>query len=260
MVVINLTRRIYRILVLTLWFVIMFIVALFCCWGKFRAIKRITNITHIWAKGIAKILGIKLEIEGDTHSYKNKLIIANHSSYLDIIVHAALFPIRFTPKNDIRKWPILGQYIEASRPIWIDRSSRQKAKLLIKEFTKTIKHGIPLIVYPEGSTSDNRGDLLKFKTTSFEVAKNCSSSLLPLICYFEDTIDNKPLAWYGDMTFLPHLWRVLAYKEIRVTVKILPEIKINESENRKELALRAYEIMNKSFHEVAESRKNTTIK
>ncbi|UDQ97826.1 lysophospholipid acyltransferase family protein [Lentisphaerota bacterium WC36G] len=251
MLFLRIIRRTYRIIALTFWFTVMFMVALFCCFGDYRAVKRITKITHFWAKGIARIISLKIIVNGEIpKDFTNKLIIANHSSYLDIIVHAALFPIRFTPKAEIRRWPILGLYIESSRPIWVNRTSRQKAKELIKEFAKTIQHGIPLIVYPEGTTSNNRSSLLKFKTTSFEVAKQCKASLLPIVCLFRDTVDNKPLAWYGDMTLLPHLWRILGYKKMTVEVKILNDITIEKEKNRKQIAEEAYQILNINFLEV----------
>ncbi len=257
MFIIKLTRRLYRIVLLTLWFTIMFIISFCCSFGGFKAIKRATKTTHIWAKGIAKILNIKISVIGDKNNYKNSLIIANHSSYLDIIVHASLFPIRFAPKSDIRKWPILGQCIKTSRPIWIDRTSRQKTKEIMEKFADTIENGIPLIVYPEGTTSNNRGDLLKFKTTPFEVAKKCSPSLLPVLSFYNETVDNQPLAWYESMTLLPHLWRVLAYKNIHVTVKILDVIKINKDESRKELAKKSYDIMDRKFKELVKECSHT---
>ncbi len=256
MFIIKLTRRLYRLILLILLFTVMFIISFCCCFGGFKAVKRATKTTHIWAKGIAKILNLKISVIGDTNNYKNSLIIANHSSYLDIIVHASLFPIRFTPKSDIRKWPILGQCIKTSRPIWIDRTSRQKAKVAMNKFADTIENGIPLIVYPEGTTNDNRGELLTFKTTLFEVAKKCSSSLLPIISFYDETNDKQSLAWYGEMKLLPHLWQILAQKNMHVTVKILPEIKIRNDENRKELAKRAYEIMNSNFKELAKKCEN----
>lgn len=62
-----------------------------------------------WARGSARIFNFEIEVHGDPQQFPGGLIVSNHQGYLDILTHAAIFPIRFAPKMEMRKWPVLGR-------------------------------------------------------------------------------------------------------------------------------------------------------
>jgi lyso-ornithine lipid O-acyltransferase len=77
-------------------------------------------------------------------------------------------------------------------------------------------------LFPEGSTSPGDG-LMEFKKTLLESAVRSRCRVLPVAIkylavdgarYDESTRDT--VAWYGDMTFFPHLVRLAATKSIEV--------------------------------------------
>jgi 1-acyl-sn-glycerol-3-phosphate acyltransferase len=221
------------------------IICSYACWtrrGGWDGIKRVSFCTRYWGASVAWILGIKVKVTGDADNFSGGLIVSNHLGYIDVFVHASLFPIRFTPKADIRKWPLLGHYVGVSRPIWIDRSSRHKSHKTAKEFEATMAHGIPLLVYPEGTSTDGLHGVLPFKSTAFESVTDKKFPILPILITYKPTEDGKPVAWYGDMTMLPHLWRVLGYRSITAEVHILPQV-VPAGQNRKELAAQVHKIM-----------------
>lgn len=246
-------RRILKILAILLWLPLIGVFSFFMQIGGWSGIKRVSYCTRVWGYVITKIFNIKIKVYGNPADFKGGLIVSNHLGYLDPLVHSALFPVRFAPKKDIRSWPVLGWYLSVSHPIWVDRSARQKSKELEIMFEETIAHDIPLLIYPEGTSSSGEEGILRFKSTSFESASEINCPILPLITTYNKAPDGKLLAWYGDEPILSNLWRVLGYKKIYVEVRILP-IVMPERRSRKELAEYVHQVMEKEYWKV----KNTS--
>ena len=161
-------RRIYRILFIFVWNSIIWPALLIArCSSYWKGQRKLGTISLVWGKGLARVLGFKIKVIGDLDDFKGGLVVSNHTGYVDIIVHAAIWPIRFAPKKSIRKWPFLGWFIASGRPIWIDRSSPRKAKNVARQFEETMLNGVPLLVYPEGTSTTGKDGILKFKVNSF---------------------------------------------------------------------------------------------
>jgi 1-acyl-sn-glycerol-3-phosphate acyltransferase len=54
------------------------------------------------------------------------LIVANHSSWLDISIITSLAPVVFVAKSEIARWPFFGLLAEASAHVFVERDRRQK--------------------------------------------------------------------------------------------------------------------------------------
>ena len=242
-------RRLYRMCLLVGWFLFMALISLPFKIGGWNSIRRVCFCTRLWGSGIARIVGIRIRVRGDLNNFRGGLIVSNHQSYLDIIIHAAVFPIRFMPKSDIRSWPFLGWYLGISRPIWVNRSSRQESSLLCRQMCDTMEHQIPLIIYPEGTTTHGKSGLLPFKSTPFEAVASTSLPLLPIITVFSDPPDGKSLAWIGDDTLMPHLWRILGYSRIEVEIHPLPVL-LPEGRSRKDLANDVHAMMETAYWKI----------
>jgi 1-acyl-sn-glycerol-3-phosphate acyltransferase len=246
-------RRILKFFLLTVWMIIIWIAVLLCSFGNYWKVqRRFGKLTVIWGSGLAWIFGIKIKIVGDIGDFKGGLVVSNHTGYVDILVHAAVFPIRFAPKSSIRNWPLIGWFVRSGRPIWVDRSSPRKAKIVAQQFKDSMDNGIPLLVYPEGTSTSGRDGILKFKSTPFAAAGENNNWILPAIIRYGDTPDGKPVAWYGDMTLLPHLWRIMGYKEIQAEVTIMKPFK-PDGRDRKELAEYTHKIMTEEYEKIFKS-------
>ncbi|MDD3118282.1 MAG: lysophospholipid acyltransferase family protein [Victivallales bacterium] len=244
-----LVRRIFRLVLLLCWLPVIGLISLPFKLGGWNSIRRVGFCARIWGRGIAKILHLKIKVFGDPHAFRGGLIVSNHQGYLDIITHAAVFPLRFSPKSDIRSWPFLGWYLGISRPVWVDRSNKQKSKELLEEFIATMEHHIPLIIYPEGTSSDGRSGLLPFKSTPFAAIAETNLPIMPIITVFGPMPDGKTVAWHGTQELLPHAWRIMGYPEIRAEIHIMPLI-YSEGRSRKELADYVHDIMERKYYEI----------
>jgi 1-acyl-sn-glycerol-3-phosphate acyltransferase len=239
----SLLRATLKIILMILWLFCTGIFGLFVCWGGWRTIRYMSKAAKLWSTGIAKIINLKIEHHGNVPEVSG-IIISNHQSYIDIITTSSLFNIRLAPAVAIRKWPVLGLYFRLSRPIWVDRKSRQTAKKTMKEFIETIKHNINLLVFPEGKISDGSNGLQVFKSTTFEAAVLGDCSVVPILIHYRD----KNVCW-TKWKLSKHLWNVLKMKRIIVDVHFFDPIEANGMD-RKSLARHVHDVMDKKYKEL----------
>ncbi len=241
-------RKVFRIFRLIIWFMIIQIKTLHRQRGKTEDEKIAIGAEYagIWARGILKILNINVTLHGKIPDEKGILLVSNHQSYADILIHASLTGVRFAPKKEIKDWFFLGSYVAISHPVWIDRKSAAKSAATLKEFEHTLAIGVPLIVYPEGTTTDGLHGLLPFKSTPFEAVLKDKRPILPLITVYHVPCGTMNPAWYGDQTLLPHVWQFLGLKEIQVDV-YFSDIVQPQTDNRKQLAEEIRLLMLKAY-------------
>lgn len=192
------------------------------------------------------------------------LYVSNHCSYIDIIVLGVLMEVRFTPKSDLKSWPILGALTNLSLPVYIDRKPskivEQRARI-----KKVIASGDNIIIFPEGTT--NNGRFIKpFKSSLFSVVESDGQgndiadkqvSIKPIAIKYnkvdgkaisEDNVDM--VAWHGDMEFVPHFWDILKARGIEVEVIRHQAVFLDGFESRKELAEYCQDIISKTVGEI----------
>ena len=233
---IKLCRRLFRLFLLLPWLIWMAVVS----WrtshsrDQWKSIRGMAHYIQIWGRGLLWIFNIKLHVHPEGAAYHGGLVVSNHMGYVDIFVHSALCGMRFCPKADVRNWPVLGWYAGLTHPIWIDRKSRLKSKEALEEFSATLEHGVPLIVYPEGTSTDG-SQVLPFKTSSFELAAAKGFPVQPIVTFYRvpDGVDSP--CWYTDIGIIPHLWQLVGIPEIHCDVYVLPQI-LPEGKDRKEIA------------------------
>ena len=204
--------------------------------------------TKRWAAGTAALIGMKIDVIGDPGAAAGKLVVSNHTGYLDVLAEGALFPVRFAPQAEMRRWPFFGPFTALSRPVWVDRKNRSRSKETAREIAETLEMKLAMLVYPEGTSTDGRHGLLPFKSTAFEAAIEAGADLLPVLVFHEPAGGEAfDAAWHGNAAFLPHVKGVLGLKGIRTCVYIMPELSPRAGEDRKELAARMHREMSDHY-------------
>lgn len=244
----ELLRKIYRIPVFLLWFVC---VAVFCRLFNHgaKASERSLAWTLVWARVSAWIFNLKIHVAGDPAAFKGGLIAANHQGVLDILVLASVFKIRFAPKAEMRRWPLIGFLTGCNKPVWIDRSTPRKAKESAEAMCRTMRSGQAMMVFPEGTTSDGKEGLLPFKSTAFQAAIDAGCSVLPVIISYDANCRSR-VQWCHGTSFPAFVWSILGLKETKVTVHIMECVRPLDGEDRKALCGRVYELMNRKWRNV----------
>ncbi|MFH1791735.1 MAG: lysophospholipid acyltransferase family protein [Candidatus Omnitrophota bacterium] len=243
-------RRIYKLIAVNAWSaycVVRTIPYRFRGWDGKKEI--IARFGHMWARGMAGILNLRVRVFGDRSGIPVGLIVSNHLGYLDIITHGVVFPLRYVSKKEIAKWPIVGWIVKSSQSVFVDRASKKGSRQALRDFAKTMKHGIYLIVYPEGTSTDGENGILPFKSTAFEAAIYGDMPITPILTLYKEKRGRDTVCWYGDMTFFPHFWRVLGLSSIRAEVHILP-VYYPGSKSRKEAANDLHDLMDKEYRKL----------
>lgn len=196
--------------------------------------------------GVGCILGLHIEVNGSRFAgCEPVLYVANHSSWLDIVVLSSVIPGSFVAKAEVRNWPIFGFLARLQRSVFIERRPNLAADHR-DEISNRLGAGDKLILFPEGTSSDGNR-VLPFKSALFAVAERPVGGM-PLtvqpvsVAYTE--LDHMPIGrhhrplftWYGDMALGGHLWRMLGLGPSTVSVTFHEPVSIAEFENRKKLA------------------------
>jgi 1-acyl-sn-glycerol-3-phosphate acyltransferase len=172
-----------------------------------------------------RALGIRFRVEGTIPSGAT-LIVANHLSYLDIVIGGAALPCAFVAKQEIGSWPIFGPLGKMGGTIFVDRDSRMSSWETVAEMALRLDENIPVLFFPEGTSTDG-SQLLRFHSSLFDPAVEKGLEVVPAAIFYEATPPQaeRDLCWFGDETFLPHLLRVLDANAFTAVVRFgTPEV------------------------------------
>lgn len=195
---------------------------------------------------MARITGLRLKIDGVISAERPLLVVANHSSYLDIFVLGSLAPLSFTPKLEIRSWPLIGFFCLLADCVFVERKPTDMHRAQA-EMAARINTGKVLVLFPEGTTGDGF-HVKPFKSGFFNLIENHPIPVQPISIAYTH-IDALPLsaesrdkvAWIGEATLVDHLWRLLTFPCVKVHVRIHPVDRLASGENRKTIAKRTEE-------------------
>lgn len=166
-----------------------------------------------WARFQRFHLNVKVDFQKPIPN-EAAIIMANHRSYLDVVLVYPENPIVFVAKHEVSKWPLIGWGGKAVDTIWVKRddpNSRKTTRLKIKERMKKNKS---VMIFPEGTTSNGPG-ILPFKPGMFKTAAEGHFPIIPVALEY----DNPKISWIGDDKFLPHFIRTFGKFEIKAKVR-----------------------------------------
>ncbi|HTZ89379.1 MAG TPA: lysophospholipid acyltransferase family protein [Alloacidobacterium sp.] len=167
---------------------------------------------------VMRRLSISLTTEGPLPG--TGLIVSNHLSYLDILLHAAAGPRIFVSKAEVRSWPIFGWLARFGGTIFIVRGSRSAATEAAIGIEYALRSGITVVLFPEGTSTDGT-TLLPFHSFLFEPAIEAESLVTAAaVSYEADGAEERDLCYYGDVSLVSNLLHVLRHKSIRGRIRI----------------------------------------
>ena len=111
--------------------------------------------------GVARICGADVRVEGEP-AKAGELLIANHVSWLDIMVLSGATGCAFISKAEIRGHPFLRWVADQNHTIYVDRAERRAIHDQARSILGGLARDQPLALFPEGTVGDG-GTLLPFK-------------------------------------------------------------------------------------------------
>ena len=157
---------------------------------------------------VMRLLGIRLTITGEVP--QGGLLVSNHLSYLDILTFSTALPVYLVSKIQIGRWPFFGTLARAGGALFVDRSSRASAEATTLQIAERLRGPVPVLFFPEGTSTDGTQILRfhsRFYTPAVDAAIPVTSAAIRYVP--EDGSPESELCWYGDASFLPHVWKTL---------------------------------------------------
>lgn len=159
------------------------------------------------------------------------VIISNHQSQVDILIAVGFYPVDFLfmSKKEVFKIPFVGGGMKKVGYISIDRGNPRAAAMSVKEAIRRVKEGNRVLIYPEGTRSNNASKMLPFKAGALKIAAEGSIPILPIVVYGTQQV-NSPKFPYSVW---PHKTAVSVLKPIEINDELHPantDSKLNNTE------------------------------
>ena len=175
---------------------------------------------QVWARHMLQVLGIGLQLRGDAPEHGPVLLVANHISWLDILVLHAARHCRFVSKSEVRRWPLIGALATGAGTLYIERESRRDALRVVHHMAERLQAGDILAIFPEGTTSDGV-DLLPFHGNLIQAAISAKAPVQPVALQFVESATGRTSlspCYIGDDTLLQSIWKTLTGADITAVV------------------------------------------
>ncbi|TPE48548.1 lysophospholipid acyltransferase family protein [Amaricoccus solimangrovi] len=170
-------------------------------------------MVRIWARGALRLLGLRAEARGAPMAAPGALV-ANHSSWLDIVALQSAARVFFVSKAEVGSWPLIGFIGHAIGTEFIERRATEAGRQA-RALGARLALGDRLCLFPEGTSSDGQR-VLPFKSSLFAVfldgATGPELRVQPVTLRYRPRAD-LPAAlygWWGEMDFGAHLGSLLA--------------------------------------------------
>lgn len=210
-------------------------------------------IPHWYHRILCAVIGIRVRQIGQRAPEFPLLILANHASWLDIVVITSLTPAVFIAKKEVATWPLFGWLAKLQRSVFIDRERRHKTGAATKEIADRLLGGDAVVLFAEGTSGDGNRTL-PFRSaligavhhTIARSTHHDAVTVQPLSLAYVG-LSGMPISrafrervsWYGDIDLIPHLIGVLRSGAIDVVASWGEPIAYGVSADRKEIARNA---------------------
>ena len=235
--------------------------------ARFARVYWATNCRLVGVK--VRVIGVSASGHGATGHGRPVVYASNHSSWLDVPVLGGLLQACFVAKDDVGRWPLVGQVARLGRTIFVSRqrgtTGRERDDMRLR-----LAAGDDLLLFPEGTSSDGTG-VLPFHSSFFASAKprngkagdgrlgddrlgeggappSCAPLVQPVSVVY-DRLAGLPVgnarravfAWYGDMDLASHFWALAQWRSMRASVWLHPPLDPADFDTRKALAQATWE-------------------
>ena len=141
------------------------------------------NFARFWSQLIMKTVLSPTMVTGldKIETSKPMVYAANHASAMDIPVLYVNLPFQFRIvfKKELLVYPIVGWHLRRSGQICIDQQNPAASIGSIRSAVKSLRGGMPLVIFPEGGRSRD-GEILPFLPGAFFMAIKAQVDVVPV--------------------------------------------------------------------------------
>ncbi len=165
-------------------------------------------LAWLFCRTLLLVLRVRVEAVGSPGG-AGRLVVANHVSWLDVLVLGSREPLCFLAKREVGTWPVIGGFARLQGCVFLDRRRRRALPGANAAIADRLRTGGTVALFPEGTTFDGtrRG---RFHTSLLACLRDrlardpglstCTVQAAALV------YSDPAAAWIGDASLLPHLW------------------------------------------------------
>jgi 1-acyl-sn-glycerol-3-phosphate acyltransferase len=193
-----------------------------------------------WCRAIVRAAGVRVRITGAAVPTGGLLLVANHISWLDIPLLAAVRPGRMLAKAEVREWPVAGALAARGGSLFIERDRLRALPETVARIADALRAGAAVVAFPEGSTWCGRAQG-PFRRAVFQAALDAGVPVQPVRLRYRLTggAASTAPAFVGDDSLLASVWRVVSARGLVAEVEVRAALAPGRHGDRRDLALAA---------------------
>jgi len=176
---------------------------------------------QLWSQRMLRAFGVRVQSQGQVWGGP-VLRVANHLSWLDILVMNAVAPSRFVSKAEVRQWPLIGTLTVGAGTLLIEREKRRDAMRVVHHMAESLQAGDAVAVFPEGTTSNGEA-LLPFHANLLQAAVVTDAPVQPWALRYRHARTGQPHhapLFVGDTTLAASLLSTLLASDLVAEVRL----------------------------------------
>jgi 1-acyl-sn-glycerol-3-phosphate acyltransferase len=183
--------------------------------------KQQRRILQSWSAALLTIMHVRISTSGaeSLPDVSGGLVVANHISWLDVIVLNSILPLRFVAKSEVRRWPVIGWLCAQAQTLFIARHKRSDTAHTNRKMVEALQQGNCMALFPEGTTTDG-SQVKHFHASLLQPAIEAQTRIYPVAIRYHDTNGNPntDAAYIDEMSFIESLWKILRSRDLHVHV------------------------------------------
>jgi 1-acyl-sn-glycerol-3-phosphate acyltransferase len=148
-----------------------------------RGGRRLHWFSRTWSRLIMKTILSPVKVIGldKIDTSRSHVYAVNHASALDIPVLYVNLPFQFRIvfKKELLVYPIVGWQLKRSGQVCIDQQKPTNSIAAIRSAVKSLKAGMPLVIFPEGGRTPD-GEIKSFLPGAFFLAIKAQVDIVPV--------------------------------------------------------------------------------
>ncbi|MCP9456251.1 MAG: 1-acyl-sn-glycerol-3-phosphate acyltransferase [Nitrospira sp.] len=188
-----------------------------------------------WCREVLDLLQIHVVIHGERPAtpLSSTLFVANHISWIDVLLLLSLQQMRFIAKKEVQGWPIIG-YLASQTGTWFfKRTSPHELADVLQATSLALHQGGCVAFFPEGTTTDGTS-VRPFHSGLFEAAVQSKARIQPLCIWYErsDGMLDQDLAFVGHESLVFSILKLLTRPITVAHLSFLPPLDSSTGDRR----------------------------
>jgi 1-acyl-sn-glycerol-3-phosphate acyltransferase len=193
-------------------------------------------IVESWCREVLDVLSVRVNLRGETPPGKvsSVLFVANHDSWMDILVMNACRRVRFVARAEIRQWPLVGWMAARTGTIFFKRTNQCELARVSKSVATFLRRGDCIALFPEETMTDGASTHV-FHSGLFESAIEAEALIWPVgisYCRLDGSLGiDTPIV--GSQSLIASIRNILAQPAIRAQVSYTDPIESSAGDRHK---------------------------